>query len=108
MHRDYFDNTIEGMDLRYGICSHEAVELGNKCWLSGGRVVRNKKTWYAHWRKGRFKDYRYSWSKKAKIDGSIFCIDFWMNNKWDKQVHDIKWMVDKFAPVPGWEGYQWA
>lgn len=29
--------------------------------------------------------------------------DIWRNGKWPKAKHDLQWLVDKFAPVPGWE-----
>jgi hypothetical protein len=25
-----------------------------------------------------------------------------MNNKWDKAVHPLSWLLEKFAPVPDW------
>jgi hypothetical protein len=28
--------------------------------------------------------------------------DLWMNNKWDKAVHPLSWLLEKFAPVPDW------
>ncbi len=108
MHKDYFYNTLGGMDLRYGVFSQEAQELGNKCWLSGGRVVRNKKTWYAHLHKGPSMGRGYFISRNVMDAGPKFSIDFWMNNRWDKQIHDMRWLVDKFAPVPGWENYEWT
>jgi hypothetical protein len=31
----------------------ESIEVGLRQWMSGGRVVINKKTWYAHYHKGK-------------------------------------------------------
>jgi hypothetical protein len=28
--------------------------------------------------------------------------DLWLNNKWPKAKHPLSWLVDRFAPVPGW------
>ena len=94
---------IGGLDLEYGTSGKEAQELGNKVWLSGGRVIRNKLTWYAHQHKRR----NYSLPRGEREKSTRRAIDIWMNNKWDKQIHEFKWLVDKFAPVPGWENWQW-
>ena len=49
MHTEYF-HRFGGVDAEhYGPFVHEFQELGNRTWLSGGRVVVNKRTWYAHW-----------------------------------------------------------
>ena len=78
----------------------ESIELGMKVWLSGGRVVRNKKTWYAHWHKSQSS--HYGLSKKEKYKSNDYSADFWMNDKWSKRTRDIEWLVDKFWPIPGW------
>ena len=28
--------------------------------------------------------------------------DLFFNNKWNKQIHDLYWLVEKFWPVKGW------
>ena len=108
MHRDYYFK-IGCMDDKIGgTFTREAQELGNKVWLSGGEVVRNKKTWYAHLHKGKQYGRGYYLSRKEIQQGSERIVDYWMNNRWPKQTRDFKWLVDYFAPVPGWEGYKWT
>ena len=34
--------------------------------------------------------------------GRLYCIDYWMNNKWEKRAHDWEWLLKKFWPVPSW------
>lgn len=108
MHRDYYfkigcmDDTIGGTFTR------EAQELGNKVWLSGGRVIRNKKTWYAHLHKGKQYGRGYYLARKEIQQGSERIVDYWMNNRWPGQIRDFKWLIDHFAPVPGWEDYEWT
>jgi len=53
MHKDYFHWLELLDDVNYGHFCFEFQEIGLKCWLSGGRVIRNKKTWYAHLHKGK-------------------------------------------------------
>jgi hypothetical protein len=86
----------------YGPFANEAQEITNKCWLSGGRVVVNKKTWYAHWYRTK-NMYQFSGEQQREFNrglekGRKYCTDFWLNNRWEKRVHDYKWLVDKFNP----------
>lgn len=93
---------------KYGWFTQEAQEIGNKIWLGGGRLVVNKKTWYAHFHKGKTgKAYGFSgaqWDKHAENNerGRKFCIDYWINDRWPERVHDFDWLLAKFAPVPTW------
>jgi glycosyltransferase involved in cell wall biosynthesis len=92
----------------YGPFTQEAQEIGNKTWLGGGRLVVNKKTWYAHYHKGKngkgygFSNAQYAQFSADKERGRLFCIDYWVNNKWPDRVHDFEWLLEKFAPVPTW------
>jgi len=102
MHRDYFHELELLDDVNYGHFCFEFQEVGLKCWLSGGRVVRNKKTWYAHLHKG--KTYGRGWplAKSVLAKGAAFS-NQWMDGKlWHKQDRDIRWLIDKFWPVPSW------
>lgn len=82
-----------------------------KCWLSGGRVVVNKKTWYAHWHKGSkgkgygFSNEQYKRHLAGTERGRLYCIDYWINNRWADRLHDFEWLIEKFNP-PGWENWQ--
>lgn len=92
----------------YGKFTHEAQEIGNKTWLGGGRLIVNKNTWYAHYHKGArgkrygFSNAQYAAHQAEKEIGRRYCIDYWINNKWSECVHDFEWLLDKFAPIPGW------
>jgi hypothetical protein len=68
--------------------------------LYGGRVVRNKKTWYAHWHKNRSRGFRLS--KRRIVETEIYSMDYWMNNRWPKRKRDFKWIIDKFWPLDNW------
>jgi len=108
MHRNLFFE-IDCYDTEnYGFFQ-EAQEIGMKVWLSGGRVIRNKNTWYAHWHKGpNAKVGRgFKLSKRQKRLDETFSADFWMNNKWHKQTRKMSWFVEHFWPIPGWpEGWE--
>jgi glycosyltransferase involved in cell wall biosynthesis len=83
--------------------SQEAIELSFKVWLSGGQVVRNKKTWYAHFHKDKAHGGRgFRLSKRLMIQTKKYSADFWMNNRWPKQTRKLEWLINKFMPMAGW------
>ena len=103
MKTKHFVDFIGGMsEVGYGTFSQEPQEIGNKTWLGGGRIIVNKKTWYAHLHKGKRYGRGYFISKREVSDGHLYSAKYWMNNCWSGRVHDIEWLVDKFSPVPTW------
>lgn len=86
----------------YGEFAREAQEVGLKTWLGGGRVVVNKKTWYAHLHKGNTYGRGYRLSKSEKDRGDMYCNWYWFGNHWQERIHDLSWLVEKFYPVPHW------
>jgi glycosyltransferase involved in cell wall biosynthesis len=103
MHKDFFNNVLEGMQEEgYGTFIGEPQEIGMKAWLSGGKLMRNKKTWYAHLHKGKEFGRGYFFNKKEAIDGNAYSVDYWMNNRWPKAIHTMEWLVERFWPVPTW------
>jgi glycosyltransferase involved in cell wall biosynthesis len=104
MHRKWFVDFLEGMSEEevYNTWAQEPTEIGCKTWLGGGRVVCNKKTWYAHLYKGRRWGRGYRMDDAKQVGGHNYAADYWMNNRWPKQVRKIDWLVEKFMPVPTW------
>ena len=103
MTKDHFDNFLEGLPNEgYGNFVQEFQQIGNKTWLGGGEVKVNKKTWYAHLHKGKTYGRGYFISKPKMVDGQTWSYKYWMENRWEKRVHDIEWLIDKFWPVPTW------
>lgn len=108
MKRSYWDKVIGELDsTNYGTFTMEAQEVSNKTWLSGGRVVVNKKTWYAHLHKGRkgkgygFSTEQYKRHAEGMEKGRLYAIQYWLNTKDFK--HDWNWFVtEKFPDMPNW------
>lgn len=102
MHRDYFYE-LELMDeANYGTFWNEAQEIGLKCWLSGGRVIVNKKTWYAHLHKGKKYGRMYNLDYSQLDIGSRHTKKWLTGEAWDKQTLPLSYLVEKFWPVPTW------
>lgn len=107
LHRDHWNKLIGPMQCDgYGRFAQEFQELGNKTWLSGGKVMVNKKTWYAHLHKGSKYGRGYSMSSGEMNRGVQYAVEFWVYNQWNpqwgKQVHSFEWLIEKFWPVPTW------
>lgn len=108
MKKSHWDTVIGELDdVNYGTFTMEAQEVGMKTWLSGGRVVVNKKTWYAHYHKGsKGKGYGFSTAQyrrhQERIEGSrLYAIKYWLNAQDFK--YDWNWFVtEKFPNMPGW------
>ena len=101
--RELFDKLDYPDCENYGYCGNEAQELGFKIWLSGGRVVVNKKTWYGHLHKSKKTGGRgFFINRKEKDRSTQYSAWCWMNNKWPGQKRDLKWLIDKFMPLDGW------
>jgi len=99
LHKDRFWE-LDGLDEGHGHWGALGCEIGCKAWLSGGRLVVNKKTWYAHWQRGH-KNAPYSITGRKEAQEYAKCL--WLNNSWSRQTREFKWLLDKFAPIPGWQ-----
>lgn len=102
MHRDYFYQLELMDDKNYGTFWSEAQEIGFKAWLSGGKVMINKKTWYAHLHKGKKYGRMYPLSNRTVEQGAMFSVKWKDNNAWSKQTLPFHTMIERFMPIPGW------
>lgn len=90
-----------GCDEEHGGWGQQGVEVACKAWLSGGRMVVNKRTWFAHWFRASDGGFPYPLSGREVAKARRYSKDFWLNNKWDKAVRPFQFLLDKFDP-PGW------
>lgn len=99
----YFD--IGGLDEKHGSWGQMGTEISCKTWLSGGRQVVNKNTWYAHMFRTQGGDFGFPYpiSDKQVNNARAYSKKLWLENTWDKAVRPLQWLIDKFYPVPGWE-----
>lgn len=113
MKKTYWDKLFpNGLDdVNYGTFTQEAQEISMKVWLSGGNVMVNKKTWYAHWHKGKngkgygFNNEQYKRHLKGTEQGRLYAIQYWLNTH--DYEHDFKWYINKkFPDSPGWDNWE--
>lgn len=95
---------LEICDERFGSWGSQGIEVAAKTWLSGGQVLVNHNTWYAHMFRTQGGDFGFPYpiahsdQKKAQT----FARDLFFNNNWSQQIKPLSWLVEKFWPVKGW------
>jgi len=98
---------IDGSDEAHGSWGQYGTEIACKSWLSGGRLVVNKKTWFSHmFRTGHGFGFPYKISGRRVQQTRKYSQEMWREGKWDKQVRPLSWLLDKFWPIPGWTSDQ--
>ena len=102
LHREQYWKQ-DGLDEATGSWGQMGVETSCKAWLSGGRVLTDTNTWFAHmFRSSGDFSFPYKLSGNDQERAKKYSRDLWLNNKWPKQIHKLEWLVDRFKPVPDW------
>jgi len=104
MHRERYWE-IDGLDESHGSWGQMGVEISCKSWLSGGRMVVNKKTWFAHMFRTQGGDFGFPYHLSGK-DVQVarnHSRELWQEGRWPKAKHTLTWLINKFGPVPTWE-----
>jgi len=95
--------TLNVDDEAMGSWGHQGLMVACKFWLSGGRVLVNHKTWYAHCfrTKGDVFGFPYPQSgrevqkTKERIWNQI------VSQKMEHQIYPVSWLIRRFSP-PDW------
>jgi len=91
-------------DEGFGNWGNQGIEVACKTWLSGGRVLCNQNTWYAHMFRTQGGDFSFPWPNsgkesvktKARVRKQV-----WLG-KLPHQKYPTSWLLEKFWPIPGW------
>lgn len=96
---------LGGLDENHGSWGQMGVEISCKSWLSGGRQVVNKKTWFSHLFRTQGGDFGFPYDQPARAveKARQYSRDLWKNDKWPLAKRKFQWLIDKFDPVPGFE-----
>ncbi len=100
MSRDkYFE--LGMCDESIGSWGSQGIEVACKTWLSGGKVIVNHRTWYAHMFRTQGADFGFPYplSGTETEQARQRVRELFFEGKWDKP---LSWLVKKFWPVPGW------
>ena len=91
-----------------GSWGNQGLEVACKVWLSGGRVLVNHDAWYAHMFRTQGGDFSFPYRQSnrgvQKTKAKVW--DHFFEGRFKQQIHPVSWLVEKFAPVPGWSDDQ--
>lgn len=94
---------LGGLDEAHGSWGQMGTELACKSWLSGGRMVTNKKTWYAHmFRTQPGFGFPYPLSGSQVEQARAHSRRLWKEGQWPGAKYPLSWLLERFKPVPGW------
>lgn len=99
----YFDLDI--CDEGFGSWGSQGIEVAVKTWLSGGRVMVNHNTWYSHLFRTQGGDFGfpYDLSGRQVESAKSRARELFFNGNWERAIHPLSWLVEKFWPVYGWK-----
>lgn len=88
-------------DEEFGSWGQQGVEVACKTWLSGGRVLTCKDTWYAHLFRTQGGDFGFPYplNQKQVDHARELSKELFLKNTWEKQIHPLSWLIEKFYPL---------
>lgn len=92
-------------DESLGSWGSQGIEVACKTWLSGGRVIVNHNTWYAHmFRTKQANDFGFPYpiSGMQTEHAKKTVLTQFKNGTWPLQKKNVSWLVEKFTP-PHWK-----
>jgi hypothetical protein len=91
-------------DETLGNWGNQGIEVACKTWLSGGKVLVNHNTWYAHLFRTQGGDFSFPYDQSGRdvIKTKDNVKNLFWNNKYEYQKHPLSWLVERFWPVTGW------
>lgn len=103
MHRKRYWE-LGGSEEEWGSWGQQGTEWACKTWLSGGRVVVNKKTWFSHLFRTQGGDFGFPYPQSGRQveHARQRSKEFFLDGKWKQAVHPLSWLIEKFSPIPGW------
>lgn len=100
---------LGGLDEDHGSWGQMGTEIACKSWLSGGRMVCNRRTWIGHlFRTQHGFGVPYPLSESQVQRARAYSKQLWFENRWPGQVLPLSWLIDYFAPIKGWHAAEGA
>jgi glycosyltransferase involved in cell wall biosynthesis len=91
-------------DEELGNWGNQGIEVAVKTWTSGGKVLCNHNTWYAHMFRTQGLDFGFPYELSGKHVSRTKkrIANMFFGNTWEKQVRPLSFLIKKFWPVKGW------
>lgn len=96
---------LEICDEKHGSWGQQGTEVACKTWLSGGRLICTKRTWFAHMFRTQGGDFGFPYplSGNDVAKARHYSKELWLEGKWHGAIRPLSWIINHFAPVPDWE-----
>ena len=90
-------------DESFGSWGQQGTEVACKTWLSGGKVIVDKRTWFAHMFRTQGGDFGFPYPQSGKQveHARKLSRELFLKGKW-KSKYDLNWLINKFNP-PDWK-----
>lgn len=95
-------------DETLGNWGNQGIEVAAKTWLSGGRVLVNHATWYAHMFRTQGGDFSFPYALNGVQSTKRNVRRLFWETGFEGQQYPLSWLLEKFWPVPGWTEEQVA
>lgn len=95
---------LGGSDEAHGSWGQQGTEIACMTWLSGGRLVTNRKCWFSHMFRTQGGDFGFPYELGGNQveHARKYSQKKWREGKWKHAQHNLQWLIDKFAPIPDW------
>lgn len=90
-------------DENFGSWGSQGIEVACKTWLTGGKVIINHKTWYAHLFRTQGGDFGFPYElPPSTVAGAKNTArELFFEGKFNGK-KPLSWLVEKFWPIPKW------
>jgi glycosyltransferase involved in cell wall biosynthesis len=91
-------------DESFGSWGSQGLQVACSTWLTGGQVMCIRTTWYSHCFRTQGGDFSFPYQQhQSKVEeAKERARQLFFRSKVPNQVHPLSWLIEKFAPVPGW------
>lgn len=98
----YYELNVDDGNL--GSWGHQGLTVACKFWLSGGKVMVNHNTWYAHCfrTKGDVFGFPYPQPGREVQKTKQRVKDLFYKDSFPGQIYPLSWLIERFWPIPGW------
>jgi glycosyltransferase involved in cell wall biosynthesis len=89
----------------YGSWGNQGLQIACATWLSGGRVLVNHDTWYAHMFRTQGGDFSFPYENPGReVQKTKHSVkDALWNGTYPGQKLPVSWLIERFGPIPGWD-----
>jgi glycosyltransferase involved in cell wall biosynthesis len=108
MHRVRYSE-IGGLDERHGSWGQMGTEVACKTWLSGGRLLTNRATWFAHMFRTR-KGFSFPYPMRSQDQRRAREHSWWLwaESNWEQPHKPLSWLLDRFWPIVQGDVEHWT